>query len=167
MSERLKRAFILPEEADFIPYVRDNTALPPIKTGRLSVDLLIGEERSALRAVPTGDATFVLRYKGREGALSSVSLPESDLSVVQLQGANQEGYRVNTGLVWVYFFADQLLRVAQHPESGVGRLTIPTFLAVQGFADATEKAMLRYEEFTKRVGMRYSAEEQVWARDIR
>lgn len=156
-----------PTQGDFLPYLRKDSKLPEISTDRLRVDLLVGDERSGLKSVPTGDATFVLRYKGREGALSSVTLPNGDMSVIQLQGAQQEGYRVNTGLVWVYFFADQLLSIAQHPESGVERLTMPTFLAIQGFADAAEGAMQRYEDFTKRASMKLSTQEQIWARDVR
>ena len=167
MSEILREIFTPPTPEDFKPYIRENSGLPPLQLARLSIDMLIGEDRVTLHTPTAGDASFMIRYKNREGAVTSLALPGEDLSVVQLQGATQEGYRVNTGLVWVDMFADKLLQIAQHPISNFRRVVMPAHYNIQGFGDAAETAMGRYMDFTRRAGLRFSDEEEAWIRDIK
>ena len=166
MSEILRECFVPPGVEDFQPYLFDNKKLPPISVDRLSMGLLIGDERTVLRVNTTGDASLIIRYKKREGVVSSMALPNQDLSLVQLQGSNQEGYRIDTGMYWVNFFADRLWQLASHPRSGLKRLTMPTFDSIPGFADAVEEAMKRYKDFARMAKLDFSKEEKLWVRDV-
>lgn len=175
MSEIIQHLFIPPSADGFTPYVRQNTNMPPISTEKLSLDLYSGEERIRMGIPFTGEDTFVIRYKKRQGAFSSIELLGTDLSVLQLQGAKQEGFRVDAGLYWVVLFTDQILQIAENPDSGVERLTMP--LVVNGLYDAIDRAirthhvkygtLKRYEEFASRAKMRFSNEERSFVRDIR
>jgi hypothetical protein len=163
----IERNFVPVEGDGFDPYLRPDSKLPAIDKSRLNLDLYVGDERSRVKVPVTGEASLMIQYKNRAGVVSSFNAPDSQIEVVQLQGSNQEGYRVNTSLDWVAMFADQLLLIAQHPDNGVRRLVMPTLLAIRGFADAEEDAMKRYEQFAARAGLIFSAEERSWIRDIK
>lgn len=166
MSERIKQNFTPPTDSDFQRYERPDTKIIPIKTDRLDLSFLIGEERAALLTSTTGYASLVLRYKGREGAVSSITTPKEEIQIVQLQGAAQEGYRVNTSLDWTALMADQILAIAQDPRNEVRRLTMPFIGAILGAIDAEESALKRYGDLATRIGMSESESERAWIRDI-
>lgn len=109
----------------------------------------------------------MVKYKRREGVVSSVAVKEEDLKVIQLQGAKQEGFRVDSGLNWIALFADQILQIVSHPDSRLARITMPPTIAIQGFVDATDAALTKYSGFAHRLGMRFSQEERLLVRDIR
>lgn len=175
MSEIIQHLFVPLSTEGFKPYVKPNTGMPPISTDKLSLDLYSGEARVGMEIPFTGDDTFVLRYKKRQGAFSSVQLLGTDLSVLQLQGAKQEGFRVDAGLYWVALFTDQILQIAENPDSEVERLMMP--LVVNGLYDAIDRAirthhvkygtLKRYEEFASRAKMKFSDEERSFVRDIK
>lgn len=167
MSEILRETFIPATQEEFAVHIRTNSKLPPLSLPNLRLELLLGDERKDLGTPSTGEASLLIRYREKEGAIASVSLPDLDLSVVQLQGSTQEGYRVNTSLIWTSVFADKLLQMARHPKSYIRRLTMPTFHAIVGYVDSEETAMQRYKEFAARAGLNLSDEEHIWVRDVR
>ena len=154
-----KEYFIKPGPECFAPYIRKVSNQPPLDVRKLDLDLLIGNERSMLKTPTTADASIVLFYRKREGSVASFELSPEELSVVQLQGSTQEGYRVNTSFKWIIFFAHEIREIATQPDTELSRITLPPFLAIRGLVDATESAVRRYEEFTSTLGMKYSREE--------
>jgi len=167
VSEKLKRLYVPKQGESFLPYLTLNTKLRQIDAKKLSSNLLSGQERKGLTVPTTGDISLLIRYKERDGVISSFGLSGSDLSLDQLQGAKQEGYRVTSSLNWVYFFADEILDIAKYTESGVERVVMQPVVAIEGFIDAADKAMRRYEEFAARLKMRFSEEEVLYVREVR
>lgn len=167
MSERIKQNYVPPSAGDFAPYERTDSKIIPIRTDRLSLSLLVGDERNGLLTPVAGDASLVLRYKGREGGISSIATHEEQIEVVQLQGAHQEGYRVNTSLNWHAMMADQIVGIAMDPRNEIRRLLMPYLGAIMGAIDAEETALKRYEEFAARAGLSLSMDERAWVRDIK
>jgi len=47
------------------------------------------------------------------------------------------------------------------------RLVMQPSFSIQGFLEAAERAMRRYEEFAARLRMRFSAEELLYVRDVK
>jgi len=168
MSELIKQHFTPPGAEVFSAYLRPDTKLPPLKTHLLRLDFLDREESLELDTpVPdNSNSSLALLYKSREAVVSGLNTQGEQLSVLQLQGAYQEGYRVNTSLDWISLFADQIVLIASHPDTNVRRLIMPTLTAIQGLLDAKDNAMKRYEIFAKRAGLVYSAEEVLYVRDI-
>ncbi len=166
MSEKLKELYVPKRGEPFLPYLVVNTKLRQIDPKRLSSNMVTGAQRASLTIPSTGDVSLLIRYKERDGVISSFGLSGSDLRLDQLQGAKQEGYRVTSSVSWVHFFADEILNIAKHPESGVERLVMQPTFAIQGFLDAAEKAMRRYDEFAARLKMRFSAEELLYVREV-
>ena len=154
-----------PQAREFFPFLNRGTA-SPLDIQKLDLQCLSGSRRNEVKTAITGDFSLVLKYKAREGAVSSFEEAERDLVVVQIQGARQEGYRVTTGMNWVYLFANQALWIANHPESGFDRLVLPLLGAVKGLDTATEEAVKRYERFVRLAGMRSSDVDRAFVRDV-
>ncbi len=167
MPETLKGLYVPKRGEPFVPYLIPNARLRQIDPNKLSSAMLIGVERDRLTVPSTGDVSLVVRYKERDGAISSLTLSRPDLRVDQLQGAKQEGYRVTSSMWWVLFFADEILGIARNSQSGVERLVMPPIFAIQGLLDATEGAIVRYQEFAARLEMRLSLEEMLLVRDVK
>jgi len=167
MANRLEELYV-PKRGDrFIPYLVLHDKLRQLDPNKLSSTMVVGVDRDRLTVATTGDISLTLRYKERDGVVSSYTLLDQDLRVDQLQGARQEGYRISTALNWAQFFADEMLEVAKHPESGVERIVMPLSCLIDGFIDATEPAARRYEIFKARASMRFSAEEKLFVRDVK
>ena len=166
MPETLKQYFGGINAEVFRPYLKSSQNMPPLKTDKLDLALIEGEERTKMRIPVGGNSSLLLTYRRREGSVASVECRGADLNVVQLQGARQEGFRIDTGLYWVKLFADQILQIATHPDSEIVRVTMPPIIAIQGFVEASEKAIERYREFGSRLGVRYSSQEQLYVRDV-
>lgn len=167
MSELIKQHYTPPQAEDFKAYERTDSKIPGIKIERLDLTYLVGNERIGLQTPVTGDSSLLLRYKGREGAISSIATPPDQIQIVQLQGSSQEGYRVNTSLNWTALMADQILVMANDPRNEIRRLIMPYLGAIAGLIDAEETAIKRYEEMAARIGMSMSNSERAWVRDIR
>lgn len=177
MSEVIQRLFIPTSAEGFKPYVKPNTDMPPIAVDKLGLTLHTGDDRTRMGIPFTGENTFMIRYRDRQGAFSSVELEGADLRVLQLQGAKQEGFRVDAGLYWISLFADQMIQIAEHPESGIERLTMPIPVLIKGLDTALEvaltrqtlsmSALRRYEEFAARAKMQRSDQERSFVRDVR
>ncbi len=177
MSEKLRAIYTPPTREDFVPYIKANTGMPPMSPDNLNLDLYTDPDRSEMNIPFTGENTFVLKYRNRYGVFSSIETEDSDLKVLQLQGAKQEGFRVDSGLYWIRLLADQILLLAQNPESGVQRLIMPTQFFIKGLDDALDAALTRqtltysmlkrYEEFAARANMQFSNQERMFIRDIK
>jgi len=166
MLETLKPYFSLPTPEEFTGYVIPQYGVTPIDVSKLDLELLEGEERENLRVPTKGDASMLLRYKRREGAVSGAEVREADLNVLQLQGARQEGFRVNSGMRWVNLFADRWLQIAEHPNNELYRVTMRPLVQIEGFTGMSESARRPYEQFTSRLGMRFSREQDIFVRDV-
>ncbi len=144
---------------------------PPLRPEALSAHLYLGDERDILKTPITGDMSIAVRYKGDEGFIMSAETTSSDLSVVQLQGArSRESYRVNSGFDSLRFSVDQILQIAQHPESPFERLTMPDLSVIPGLVDSgndVESVMKRYLNFIAQALLQYSQHEHQYVRDIR
>lgn len=167
MSETLKLYHKTPTQEEIETYVLTRPPLPRLLPANLSISILEGDERKGLKTPTAGDTTLLVRYKNREGAVASVDIQETDLQLIQLQGARQEGFRVEAGLNVVALFADQLLQIASHAESGLYRITMPPIVAIQGFVNASERALARYNGLAGRLNMRFSDQEQKFVRDVK
>lgn len=164
----IKRLFRAPTQDQLGRYIRP-TGAAPLDPAKLALDLLEGDERTRLQTPTNGDASLVVTYKRREGAVASVREEHgSDLSVVQLQGARQEGYRITAGgLQWIAAVADSIHGLAAHPESGLARVTMPPIATVEGIEGATEAAEGRYRRFARHLSMQWSDAEQRYIKDVK
>lgn len=156
----------------FKPYLQTLptvSSYPSLRTDVLSIDLLVGEDRTNIKALTAGEASFLLSYRGREGYVSSVQERDDDLEVLQLQGAKQEGYRVTQGMYVATFMADQVYLLATNPDAMFRRITMlpPLILCDNLSSVASMSAVLRipdvaerYNQMIRRLKMGYSHDEE-------
>ena len=171
MNRAIESVFTPPDANAFQAYVRPNVR-PPLDPNRLSLELMVGEERDALKSITSGDWSFVLRYKGREAYLASFEESQDDegaeLRLIQLQGASSRGgYRVATGMDTLLFIADQVEKLATDPESSYTLLTMPPAVLIAGIRDATESAITAYERAAIRLGMSLTPERDLFVRELK
>ncbi len=142
--------------------------VPPLKLDKTQADLYVGTDRLLLDMMFTGDFSYFLTYKNRPGYAASFAEQNNadDVSLVQLQGAKQEGYRVMSALRVVDFMADQIQLLAEHPESPYQRITMPPHAVILGVVDATEDAIARYSQFAHRLGLTYSETDRAFVVDV-
>lgn len=157
----------LPPSPDYYNGYIIPTVQPPVDVARLHLIFLYKEERDVLKTPKTGDMSFVLYYNRREGYITSMGDSGSDLQIVQLQGARQEGYRVICGTKVVQLMGDQIYKIATLPESPYERITLPQTVLIDGQIEATNEAIQRYSQLRLTLGLRYSHEEQIYARDVK
>lgn len=157
-----------PKGKEVRQYVRP--VIPPLDVSRLGLACLIGEERRAIRTPTTGSVSLLLSYKNREGAISSFEFTDSDMELLQLQGARSaKAFRVASGVRWAELMADEAVVMALEGNTGIRRLTMPHVAMIQGIehAVASEGASDRYMNFVFRAKLRWSQEERLFARDIK
>jgi len=165
--EAAKSRYPLPPE-QYRRYIHSGIQ-PPLAPEGIRTDLLVGAERLALKTPTTGDGSFVLWYKGCEGVVASYVTTDSDLMVVQLQGANsRKSYRVATGMDTNRLVADETLAIAQLPEADITRVTMPHPSDIAGVSESAtlEQAVTRYQAFAVLAFLRWSQEEHLFVRDI-
>lgn len=163
-----------PTYASWLPvtgegFVRYRKAgVPPLQPDKIHADLYAGAERVPLNMIFTGDFSYFLSYKGRPGYAASFAEENNldDVSLLQLQGGKQEGYRVMSALRVVDFMADQIHMLVEHPESPYRRITMPPHAVIQGVVDATEEAVARYSQFAHRLGLSYSETDRAFVVDV-
>lgn len=163
--EAAKKRYPLPASA-YKPYIRP--VIPPLNINSLSTAFLLSGERSSIKTPLTGNASLVLWYKGCEIALVSWGANDTDLSVLQLQGAkSRKSWRESSSLDWTSLFADQTLSIAVIPEVGVKRITMPQILKIEGITSSESEAVIeRYQAFLARAIMAWSQTEQQFVRDL-
>lgn len=165
MNERLTYVDWYPiNSSDLGKYLRK--IHPPLSSDKLVATIYSGTERRILRTPTIGDTTVTIFYKQKEGYLLGMDTATEDLNVLQVQGGSQEGYRVMTGLDCLGFSADELLRIATHPESPFRRITMPNIQSITGILDASTNACLKYSALAHRSGLVFSSEEGLYVRDI-
>ena len=150
-------------------YQRVSSHMPPLDRTKMTVRLLLGAERLGLRSTVGGDGSFVLFYKGKEGALTCVEeqLDGEQLEVVQSNGASSKvAYRVSTSFDAQRFFGGLIRRVVEHPETAVRRVVMPVYHDlgnIEGVqAHRTEGVMQAYARFRSALGMVFSREENAY-----
>lgn len=160
-----------PPQADFFrPFT--HRINPPLDLSQLRLDLLEGDERRGLQTPTTGFCTLALRYKGREGAVTSLGEREADLVVLQVQGAkNKVSYRVSSGIDWVRLFAHQVISIAGQSSLPFQRVVMPAPYAIEGLLEEVirgrETVDTKYIRFATQAGLRFSQDEQAFIRDIK
>ncbi len=142
---------------------------PPVDHTRLDIRLLSGEERTSLRTPTTGDLSLTLSYKGKEAFVASLSEEREALGIVQLQGATRsKGYRVATGVDIVRLYASEIDAIATHPESPYREIYMPPVVMVEGVETAVSSLTVsRYEALAVMLGMKFSAEEQLFLKKVK
>jgi hypothetical protein len=85
----IKELLVLPKEPDYYNnYIVPNEKLQ-IDPARIDLSILTGEERNIIKTPITGDSSLVLRYNQKEGAVLSMAINSTDLTILQLQGAKK------------------------------------------------------------------------------
>lgn len=161
------KRYPLPPSA-YVGYLRRDVQ-PSLDPNKLAINLMWGDQRQHLIKTPTtGDATMAVYYKTKEGAVSSFKTEGTAVWVLQLQGAkSSESYRVTTGLHWTDLFADELVTLASHPESGVDRIAMLNPLLIEGVVQArSEATLIRYQNFITHAYLRWSQDERAFFRDL-
>lgn len=145
--------------------------MPPLDPSRISMQAIHGVQRYALSTPVEGDASLVLRYKGVEGAVSSIAELENGeiWNVMQLQGAKtRRSFRLTGGLDWRAAFASQIKMYAAHPESDVRELAMPHHHAVTNLSGAAsyENAAAGYGIARSLLNLRWSDERQLFIAEV-
>lgn len=160
-------------QPDFSTFIRKELPrdMPPLELKKLILEGVVGNARKNLKTPIEGDASLVLKYKGKEAAVSSLAEQEDgeQWAVLQLQGAKTNvAYRVASCLNWTPLFAREIRNHALHPASKVRRLVMPPSSNIQNIEDAVSRRVhSRYEALADILGMQYSEEENLYAADIR
>lgn len=181
MAERLSQAIMSwrqPQSADFTPYLRspeERNFHPEIDPDQLCLELVWGEGRDQLKLLTAGEASLLLRYRKRNGYISSVQEAGEDLEILQFQGAKQEGYRLVQGVNVAKLMADYLKSLAINSDVPFQRIIMahPIELTGNMSSIASHNAVLRIPETVSRyntlisyLGMQYSETEQKFIREI-
>lgn len=168
MPSRPEDYYSPPTLEDMVSYV--NTKLTPqVDHTRLEIQLLRGNERSILRTPTTGDLSLALYYKEKEAFVASLSDDMEAIGIVQLQGATRsKGYRVATGIDVVRLYASEIDAIATHPDSPYREIYMPSVVMVEGVEMAVSTLTVsRYEALAVMLGLKFSAEEQLYLRKLK
>ncbi len=160
----------VPVGADAFRTYLSPRAKPPLDTNALSLRVMVGDERRALRSVTTGHWSLVLQYRERDAYLASFAEQEEDetvtLELTQLQGG-KKGYRVLTSMDVLRLLTDQVNGIIEHPESPYSLIVMPRVLLIGGVLAATDEAILRYEIAAKKLGLKYSEDQGLFTRKLK
>ncbi len=145
--------------------------MPPLDSSRISMHAVHGVQRYALSTPVEGDASLVLRYKGVEGAVSSIAELENGevWNVLQFQGAKtSKSFRLTGGLDWRAAFASQIKKYAAHPESDVRELAMPHHHGVTNLTGAAsyENAVAGYGIARSLLNMHWSEERKLYIAEV-
>ena len=164
----IRELFVPPAAADFERYRRNEVNPNLVKAKDIALAFINqAEERRNLETPLAGNNALVLSYKNQEGIVLSFDVYESDLIILQLQGARRRaGYRLNTGLLVPYLFADNINVLATNPLSGIARLSLPPVYDIEGIEGAKNSGTNRYLELIARLKLLYSHEDRLYVRDI-
>jgi hypothetical protein len=165
--EVVQQRYPLPTE-HFHGFLRKEVT-PGLDVAQLEIQLLVDDERKVLKTPVTGNISHVLKYKGREGAVSSFTDRDNqDLILVQLQGAKSSvSWRVTTGLRWCNLFMSEALQIANLDGSGIRRIGMPNPLFIQGIESSeSEEILYRYQAFITFAALQWSEDDQLFVRDI-
>ncbi len=169
--EKAIQLYPLPREL-YKPYIRVGIQ-PPLDINRVTSEFIFGDRRQVVLKTPvTGDGSLILSYskngKTKEGGVVSLKENNSDLLVLQVQGATSGiSYRLLTGLRWESFAADQIRRIgcflAKH--GSIDRIAVPFF--IEGIDSAkSENAYHKYQIVAARLGLKPSTEEKMFVGEI-
>lgn len=145
--------------------------MPPLDPSKISMSALYGIQRFGLSTPFEGDGTLVLRYKGVEGAISSIAEMERGevWNVVQFQGAKTgKSFRLTGGLDWRAAFAAQIRQYASDPESDVREIAMPHVHDVTNLSSAAsyENAVAGYGLARSLLNLRWSEERQLYIAEV-
>ena len=144
---------------------------PPLDLSHLKLDPVVGGDREKLKAILEGDHGIMLRYKGREGALTSIDEEENGeiWRAFHVTGArSKKSFRVASGLHWPNLLGDSVNELANHPESEVRHIVMPPMHGVTNLdGAASEHVDSYYRRFRSALGMTFSKEAGLFIRDIK
>ncbi len=143
--------------------------LPILDINKLDALCVVGTDRKSLKTTTTGVMSLILRYKQKEGAVSSFDNVKDDLVLLQLQGARSSvSFRVSRGFYWTDFMADEAIAIASHRDSGIRRLAMPKIESIEGIDHGqSEQLINRYRDFATRAQLRWSRTDDAYVRDVR
>lgn len=168
MSLHPEQFYQPPTSEDFIPFVKKDV-VPAVDASQLNMGLFVGEQRAGLKTATTGEMSLLLEYKEREAFVTSFADQGEALGIVQLQGATRgKGYRVATGLHLVRLFASQIQEITAHPESPYREIYMPPVFMIEGVEVAiSDMVGSRYEALASELGMKFSAQEQLFLKKLK
>ena len=146
--------------------------MPPLNTGKLAMDALLGNSRGISTPVPVdSDATLLLRYKNREGAVLSIGEQEGGeiWHIPQVQGAKSKvSYRVASGIHWAACLGQQTRTFAELPDAEVRYVTMPRLCDIENIigSAALERVGQHYTAVKACFRMRWSKEHGLFVADI-
>jgi hypothetical protein len=147
-----------------------------IDPAKLEMQFLLGDDRSTLKLLSTGNASLLLLYRKRKGLISSIAEVGDDLEILQFQGDKQEGYRVTQGLYLSRLIADQVRTIAYDPDANFSRITMPDpIILTENMSSVASpfsimripQAIEKYQAIISRLGMEYSDEEKKYIVEIK
>lgn len=148
---------------------RYGSRMPALDSRFLQVRLMLGGDRLALRSAVGGDASLVLFYKGKEGAVTCLEeLQEGEeWNILQSKGAtSKRAYRVTTSLMTSLFFGRMVRTLAESPQTTVRRVRMPDYhhlKNIDGVAShRVERVMQAYAQFRSALQMVYSEAERAY-----
>ena len=173
--ETAKSRYPLPQE-HLEKYLKKGI-YPPVEISQLVAQLFCGTaEQQQIKMPAAGNANLLLTYKGYEGSLASWQVENEEMKVLALQGAkSQKSWRVSKAVNWIKFFAEESLAIAQFPDTGIRRITMPDIRNIENFYDSgagvkefgiIEAAAARYQTFIAIAMLHWSEEEKQFVKDI-
>lgn len=136
------------------------------------MDVLVGHSRGISTPVPRdSDATLVLRYKGKEGAVLSIGeLEDGEVwHIPQVQGAKSRvSYRVASSIYWAACLGSHTRTFAELPAAEVRHVTMPRLCDIENITGsaAMERVGRHYTAVKACFGMRWSEEHRLFITDI-
>lgn len=137
------------------------TCRPALDQSKIVFESLVGDQREHVRTPCGWDASFLLRYKRREGAITSLEEINDGVvwNIPQVQGAkSKKSYRLTKGLNWQHVFADAVAQCVQRSDNGLEHVTMPRIEAVEGVTNACGNPDSSYTVVRKFLNMRWSDE---------
>ncbi len=159
---------------DFDSFLRRSLrpGMPRLNTGKLAMHILVGNKAGLSTPTPAdSDASMLLTYKGKEGAVLSLTEQEDGeiWSIPQVQGAkSRKSYRVASGMHWAACLGTQAKSFAHLPQAAVRHVTMPKLCDIENITHsaAMESVGQHYAAVRGCFGMRWSQEHGLFVADI-
>ncbi|HCR81654.1 MAG: hypothetical protein UY13_C0002G0476 [Candidatus Pacebacteria bacterium GW2011_GWB1_47_8] len=151
---------------------------PPLEIAELITQLFCGpHEQQHIKMLHGGNTNLLLSYKGHESSLASWQIEDEEMKVVALQGAkSRKSWRVSNAVDWPKLFAHESVALAQMPDAGIRRITMPSIKNIKNFYNSAESirdyetvqtAAIRYRVFIAIAMLGWSEEEHQFVRDLK
>ena len=147
--------------------------MPPLNMGSVSLERLVGNTRDRLNVAVCGNVSFLLRYKGYEGAVLSLEEAEGGERwvVTQVQGArSRKSYRLTLGMKWQAALGTDVKNLAKSDPAEVRQLAMPRLFDIKGMHNVEPKAFMHtesaYAQVRHTLDLRFSQQDNMYVADI-